>query len=88
MRRNAPPTLAERYAVAVTWGIMTDLVLFVLSTFLLVGIIQGSAPWWVWVVVLLAEGLSLFVGFWLGVLYLHDREIMHPSSNRQGGELA
>jgi hypothetical protein len=89
MRRAAPPTLAERYAVAVTWGIIVDLSLFFLSTLLLIGIINGSGPWWAWVVILAAEGISLFVGFWLGVLYLHDREIMHPSSNPQGrGEVA
>jgi hypothetical protein len=79
-----PPTLAQRYGFVVTWAIMGDLLLFFLSSTLIIGFVNGSAPWWAWAVALVTELFSLFFGFWLGVLYFHDRELIH----KREGELA
>lgn len=81
-------TLPERYAVALLLGVLGDAALFLLSTFLLIGIIAGSAPLWGWVAVLAAVGISLIVGVYLGALCVHDRELLRDPQAHRGGELA
>jgi hypothetical protein len=80
-------TLPERYAIALVLGILGAAALFIVSTFLLIGIAQGSAPLWAWAGILAAEGVALIVGFFLVMLWHHDRALMRdPQAYR--GELA
>jgi hypothetical protein len=80
-------SLPERYALTMVWAILGNGLLFVLSTFLLIGIIQGSAPWYITTAILLAEALSIIGGVYLAVIYRHDRELMRKPQEYRG-ELA
>lgn len=77
-------TLPERYALALMFGILADAALFFLATLGLVGIANGSAPWWGWATILLAEGVSLIAGFFLVLLYVHDRALMRDPQGYRG----
>jgi hypothetical protein len=80
-------TLPERYAITMVLGLLGAGALFIVSTFLLIGISQGSAPVLVWVSVSAAEGVSLIVGGCLVTLYWHDRALMRDPQ-AYGEELA
>lgn len=80
-------TLPERYALTMIFAIFGNGLLFVISTFLLVGIFRGSAPWYILAAVLLMEGMSIIAGIYLTVLYRHDRALMRKPQEYRG-ELA
>lgn len=77
-------SLPERYALTMVWAILGNGLLFFLSTFLLIGIIQGSAPWYITTAILLSEALSIIGGVYLTIIYRHDRELMRKPQEYRG----